>query len=144
MDNDNGKENTNIITSPTGGKREKVGVRFDLIPYEALYEIAKVFAYGAEKYADNNWKGLDFQSGEQTPLNHALMHLSQAASMPFGTLERRWQLAKAAVNVAMQIWGEVHFYDGQCNLKQVPLQPDTPKDKPPILGPFKGVFGSKK
>ncbi len=39
-----------------GGK-----VRFELIPPEAVYGAAKVFTYGAKKYADNNWaKGMNW------------------------------------------------------------------------------------
>lgn len=35
--------------------------RFDLIPVEALEEVAKVFTYGATKYAPRNWeKGMDW------------------------------------------------------------------------------------
>ena len=30
--------------------------RFDLIPTEPMRQIADVFAYGAEKYADRNWE----------------------------------------------------------------------------------------
>ena len=138
---DTGKENTDIITSPQGGRREKVGVRFDLIPFVALQEIAKVFAYGAEKYDDNNWKGLDFEKGEQTPLNHALMHLSCATSMPFGSPDRLWELAKAATNITMHMWGELN---PACGVEEMPeLSKDTP-DTPPVLGAFKGIFGPKK
>jgi len=145
MDEVNEKENPDIIIASGGGMREKIGVRFDLIPYEALYEIAKVFAYGAEKYEDNNWKGLDFRSGEQTPLNHALMHLSHATSMPFGTLQRRWQLAKAATNITMEIWGEVYLSDNGCDPKTPdqtpkPDQPDPSEGTPPVLAPFARIW----
>lgn len=35
--------------------------RFDLIPPEALEELAKVLTFGANKYADRNWeKGMDW------------------------------------------------------------------------------------
>ena len=142
--NDTQKENTDIITSPQGGRREKISVRFDLIPYEALYEIAKCFAYGSDKYDDNNWQGLDFEKGEQTPLNHALMHLSRATSMPFGSPDRLWELTKAATNIMMHMWGELHVYDVQGNAEQMPPQPEDSPDTPPVLGAFKGIFGPKK
>jgi hypothetical protein len=31
-------------------------VRFDLLPWNAVEEIAKVLSYGAKKYSDNGWK----------------------------------------------------------------------------------------
>jgi len=30
--------------------------RFDLIPYEALQRLARIYQKGAEKYGENNWK----------------------------------------------------------------------------------------
>lgn len=39
-----------------GIKHDKGKVRFDLLPYDALWEIAEVFTKGAEKYGDRNWE----------------------------------------------------------------------------------------
>jgi len=39
-----------------GVKHDYGKPRMDLLPPEALMEIAKVFAHGADKYADNNWR----------------------------------------------------------------------------------------
>ena len=45
--------------------------RFDLLPYEALQEVAIHYAQGAEKYADRNWeKGLPLRSFIDSGLRH--------------------------------------------------------------------------
>jgi hypothetical protein len=44
---------------PEGLKYDQGKLRYDLIPPDALEEIAKVYTLGAEKYGDRNWeKGL--------------------------------------------------------------------------------------
>lgn len=59
----------------TGAKRSDCGVRFDLIPPEALFELARRFAIGAEKYGDFNWRnGL---TGKNSPLNHLEKHINE-------------------------------------------------------------------
>lgn len=42
-----------------GTKYDDEKPRFDLIPPDAELWIAKVLAYGAKKYAENNWTGLE-------------------------------------------------------------------------------------
>jgi hypothetical protein len=45
----------------TGIKYDQHKPRFDLLPYDALNEIAKVFSYGAIKYEPRNWeKGMSW------------------------------------------------------------------------------------
>lgn len=41
----------------TGRKDDSGKVRLDLLPPEALTEIAKVLTFGAQKYAAHNWRG---------------------------------------------------------------------------------------
>lgn len=42
-----------------GIKHDKQKTRWDLVPFDCLEEVAKVYTFGAEKYGDNNWKDLD-------------------------------------------------------------------------------------
>jgi Domain of unknown function (DUF5664) len=52
-----------IVTTKTsqGVKYDKDKLRYDLIPPEALDELAKVLTFGAAKYADRNWeKGMNW------------------------------------------------------------------------------------
>lgn len=97
-----------MIHSKNGGRRQELRKRFDLIPHEGLAAEAEIFHEGAEKYDEDNWKGLDFRGSETAPINHAFDHLSKAAGLPFGSAERRRQLAKVAANAHMQIWGEAN------------------------------------
>lgn len=68
--------------------------RWDLMPPQALNEVAKVFTYGVEKYAPRNWEaGMDwgrlfaaaqrhlwaFWDGEDYDAESGLPHLAHAA-----------------------------------------------------------------
>lgn len=45
------------VTDPeTGGQKGQKQARFDLIPVEPLWEVARHFGVGAAKYDDNNWR----------------------------------------------------------------------------------------
>jgi len=50
--------------------------RFDLIPYEALERLAKIYEAGGRKYADRNWeKGIPTHRYMDSGLRHAMKHL---------------------------------------------------------------------
>lgn len=81
-----------------GVKFDEGKPRFDLLPPDALNEVARVFTMGAAKYADRNWeKGMDwgrvyaathrhmgaFWGGEQFDAESGLLHTAHAT---FGTL----------------------------------------------------------
>lgn len=40
----------------TGTKKDEGKERFDLIPSEALFSLARILTFGAEKYEDRNWE----------------------------------------------------------------------------------------
>lgn len=76
-----------------GVKYDSGKPRFDLIPPKALEELAKVYAFGAEKYASRNWEqGMDWGrvyaatqrhlnawwGGEETDPETGLSHLAHA------------------------------------------------------------------
>jgi hypothetical protein len=66
-----------FVDAESGGRKEESEARFDLIPPDALTELARVYGKGAQKYEPGNWlKGYPF-------------HLSIAA------LERHVQKFKA-------------------------------------------------
>ena len=44
------------VTSSTGGQKGQKKARFDLIPGDALWEVAEVYGAGAAKYEDRNWE----------------------------------------------------------------------------------------
>lgn len=44
-----------IVDPVTGGAKGQKPERFDLLPWDALEEVARVYAAGAAKYEDHNW-----------------------------------------------------------------------------------------
>ena len=60
-----------IVTLPNGAKQSKVQERFDLLDGKAMFRLAGVIGYGAERYGPNNWRGIPLEDH----INHALMHL---------------------------------------------------------------------
>lgn len=44
-----------IVDPVTGGMKGSKDERYDLLPYDALDEIARVYGVGAKKYEDHNW-----------------------------------------------------------------------------------------
>lgn len=49
-------EEVRVVDEKTGGEKGSKLARFDLIPWDAIWEIAEVFGLGARKYADRNWE----------------------------------------------------------------------------------------
>jgi hypothetical protein len=60
------------ITDPvTGGQKGSKLERYDLMPFDALNEIARVYAFGATKYADHNWlRGYKWSLSSAALLRH--------------------------------------------------------------------------
>jgi hypothetical protein len=77
------------------GMRYSAGkLPFNLMPWDAMIELAKVYAHGCKKYAPRNWeKGLSFDNvygslqrhavawylGEDNDQDSGLMHMAQVA-----------------------------------------------------------------
>lgn len=49
-------EEVRIMDPNTGGEKGLKIARYDLIPPDALWELAEVYGKGAKKYADRNWE----------------------------------------------------------------------------------------
>lgn len=90
--------------------------RFDLIPPNALIEVARVYTMGGEKYAARNWEnGMDygrlygalqrhlhaFWSGENKDQESDLHHLAHAAFGVLGLLE--YELTKTGTDSRTQL-----------------------------------------
>jgi hypothetical protein len=57
--------------APTGVKHDDGKIRYDLLPFDALHEVAKVYTEGAKKYDDRNWElGLDYGKVIAAALRH--------------------------------------------------------------------------
>ena len=87
-----------VIVKDAAIKDDDGKVRLDLLPVAPLWEVARVYTYGASKYAPDNWrKGIEwhriyaalqrhlfkFWNGEDIDPESALPHLAHAA---FGVL----------------------------------------------------------
>jgi hypothetical protein len=79
----------------TGGQKGRKDERYDLFPFDDLDEVAGVYAFGARKYADDNWlKGYSWRlslgallrhvarwaCGEDRDPETGCLHLAHAAS----------------------------------------------------------------
>jgi hypothetical protein len=65
----NADEETHV--NAAGGAQSKLPIRPRLIPPEALIRLGEVVAFGAGKYAENNWRRIPYQDH----IDHALYHL---------------------------------------------------------------------
>jgi len=83
-----------VVDQLTGGEKGSKAERYDLIPPHAMDEIARVYGYGASKYANRNWeRGYDwglslaalhrhikqFEKGESVDPESGCHHLGHAA-----------------------------------------------------------------
>lgn len=59
------------VTNSKGAKQSSTLGRFDLIPGSSMRRLASILDYGAGKYGENNWHGLELSDH----INHALEHL---------------------------------------------------------------------
>ena len=61
----------------TGLKFDSEKPRMDLLPPKAIFEVAKVLGFGAEKYGPENWRLLDNLQGRYTAgaLRHIFAHM---------------------------------------------------------------------
>lgn len=90
-----------VTNEKTGGQKGRKPQRFELLPYGSLARIAEVYAHGAEKYEQHNWrKGYEWSlsygamqrhlaawwEGEDTDPESGLSHLAHAGFHILGLL----------------------------------------------------------
>jgi hypothetical protein len=64
-------EESRITNRDTGGEKGQKVFRFDLIPWVPMYEVAKLYGKGAEKYSERNWeKGYDWSLSYAAAMRH--------------------------------------------------------------------------
>lgn len=60
------------VTSTTGGQKGSKAARYDLVPAEALRQVAELYGFGAQKYDAHNWrKGYDWSLSFAALQRHA-------------------------------------------------------------------------
>lgn len=61
-----------IVNEKTGGEKGQKPIRMDLLPVEPMWEVAKLYGKGAEKYAMHNWRrGYDWSLSYGAMMRHA-------------------------------------------------------------------------
>ena len=60
-----------IVTNAKGGEQSACPYAFHLLDGDAMFRLASILAYGAERYEPNNWRRIDLKDH----LNHALQHI---------------------------------------------------------------------
>lgn len=60
-----------IVTNAQGGSQSQLDLRFDLLDTKAMFRLASILNYGANKYGDNNWRNIPTRDH----INHALTHI---------------------------------------------------------------------
>lgn len=64
------------VYNDKGAAQSKLNYRFDLIDGPALFEMASVLHDGAEKYGDDNWRGISVRDHLNHLIAHAYAYLS--------------------------------------------------------------------
>jgi hypothetical protein len=59
------------VVNEVGAKQSKVEYRLDLADTRAVFALGKTLHEGAEKYGEENWRGIPAKEH----INHALIHL---------------------------------------------------------------------
>jgi hypothetical protein len=59
------------VVNEAGAKQSATLYRADLLPAAATLAVAGVLKHGADKYGDNNWRGIPVDDH----LNHAMVHV---------------------------------------------------------------------
>jgi hypothetical protein len=68
------KDEVRVTDKKTGGQKGMKAAAYDLVPWDALEEVAKVYGWGATHYADRNW-----EKGYKWGLSYASMARHMAA-----------------------------------------------------------------
>lgn len=66
------KDTEERVVADTGGAKGQKLARFDLIPVDALWQVAEMYGKGAEKYDERNWeRGYDWSLSFAAMMRHA-------------------------------------------------------------------------
>jgi hypothetical protein len=112
----------------TGRKDDGGKTRMELLPLDALEEVARVLTHGAKKYAPGNWQKV---TGARERYTGALLrHL--AAWRGGETLDAEsgddmlLHIAQVATNALFLVWFEKHGEPAMLPLASISTDPDVP------------------
>lgn len=120
-------------TSSTGGQKGVKEERYDLLPKEGLDAIARVFAFGATKYADHNWrKGYEWGKSYAALMRHLTSFWAGETHDPESGLPH---LAHAGFHVLVLLtWLEQDGEGSRFDDRYLPDREDVAKVAEIILG----------
>jgi len=99
-----------LHTSTIGLKYDKKKVRWDLLLWDDLEEIAKVLTHGAKKYGDYNWQNVDnFEARYEAALLrhlHAYRKARNRNKVAYDKESNQRHLAHAACCLLFLMWKE--------------------------------------
>jgi hypothetical protein len=101
-----------------GEDKSEMKLRYDLIPYSCIQELAKVYTYGAKKYSDNTWQKVEnFENRYWSALQRHLVAWREGEVCDQESGLRH--LSHALWNVVALLWNELtkrpeEFVDGSC------------------------------
>jgi len=95
------------LKEPTmeGKKFDQNKPRMDLLPMDALLEVAKVLTFGATKYGDRNWElGIDPQRLRAAQMRHdAAMELGELTDPESGLIHTAHKATDALMELALRL-----------------------------------------
>ena len=97
----------------SGKKFDKGKLRWDLIPFDILDELVSVLTYGAFKYNDNNWQGVESNRYQAALMRHISKYMQGEKN---DTESKIHHLAHAMCNCMFLLWKERH--DGKDKTKR--------------------------
>ena len=110
-----------------GIKFDSEKLRWDLLPFDALEEVVKVYTYGATKYEDRNWeKGIKYSRIIGALLRHLVARISgKIFNKDDGGVRHTAQIAwNALALLAYELRGMVEFDDMPNKLKNTYIVPE--------------------
>lgn len=105
----------NACMVSAGHKDDAEKIRMDLLPFEALEEVAKVLTFGDKKYGANTWQHVEFAEERYTAalLRHLSAHMKGERIDPESGLSH---LSHMATNALFLVWFEAQTIKGNDTL----------------------------
>ena len=97
-----------IVGKDGGFKDDKQKIRWELLPMDAIEQIAVIMTHGAIKYEDDNWKKVEPERYVGALLRHLCAHLKgEVLDKDSGLLH----LSHMCCNAVFLLWLEMHKND---------------------------------
>lgn len=136
---------TRVVNAKTGGEKGEKDVKLSLIPPAELEEVARLYAYGARKYAKHNWsKGYEWSLSYDALGRHLLAFWQGESThlvIPNEEGTRAHHLASVVFHALALMYFERNHPDlddrpGALSSKPIddrPMPPVVPQDVPEYL-----------